>query len=139
MVVNPLAWAWANPMIVGAAVLALVLLAWAYDAYEDAEENREAVRGFLGRARSGAGTGLSLSLGGLVTAVTALTMSGMTLVEAVGEIVALAPDFPVLAGGVLTVGLGALGLSGTISVPWWQFGLFGMFVLLLGVAWRLQE
>lgn len=139
MAVNPLAWAWNHPVMVGAAVLVLVLLAWAYDAYEDAEENREAVRGFFGRARSGSGTVLSVSLGGLVTVVSALTMSGMTVVEAVGEIVAFAPEFPVLAGGVLTVGLGALGLSGTISVPWWQFGLFGMFVLLLGVAWRVQE
>jgi hypothetical protein len=137
--VNPAEWVLNNPTVTVTVLLAVVALAWAYDAYQDAEDRAEAARGFLGNARESTGGWLNVALVGLVGVVGGIGTAGMTAAEAVGWIAGVVPDFPVLAGGVLTVSLGALGLSGVIELPWWQFGLAGLFVLLLGTAWRLQE
>jgi hypothetical protein len=132
-------WVLENLALVLTGVLALVALAWAYDAYEDAEDRREAASGFVGNAREGVGGWLNLALVGLVGTLGGLSTAGMTAAEGVGMLVSYVPDLPVFAGGVLTIGLGALGLSGVIELPWWHFALGGLLVLLVGVAWRLQE
>lgn len=139
MPLNAVGWALSNPAIVLTGILGLVAIAWAYDAYEDAEDRAEAVSGFADNAKSGVGSWLNVALVALVGAVGGLSTAGFTAAEGVGMVISYVPDLPVFAAGVVTVGLGAIGLSGTISILWWQFALFGLFVLLLAVAWRVQE
>jgi len=132
-------WAFNHPGLALTGVLGLVATAWAYDAYEDAEDRSEAVSGFAANAKSGFGSWLNLAGVTLVGLVGGLASAGMTGAEGIGMLLQFVPDLPVFTAGLVTIGLGAVGISGEITILWWQFALFSLFVLLLAVAWRVQE
>jgi hypothetical protein len=132
-------WAFQNPGLALTGVLGLVATAWAYDAYEDAQDRSEAVSGFAANAKSGFGSWFNLLGVALVGAVGGLASAGMTGAEGFGMLLQFVPDLPVFAAGLVTIGLGAIGISGEITILWWQFALLSLFALLLAVAWRVQE
>lgn len=135
---NPVEWAVANLSLVLTGLLALFLIAWAYDAWEDAEDRREAASGFAGNLKSGTGGVLNVVLVSIVGAVGALAATFSTVSEAAAWLFGLVPDVPVLAAGVFGVSLGGLSLSGLLELhPLQYVGIAGT-ALVLAVAYRVD-
>ncbi|MFB6368621.1 MAG: hypothetical protein ABEJ00_03325 [Gemmatimonadota bacterium] len=121
-------------MLVG--ILALFLLAWAYDALEEAEDRREAAREFAGNAARGTGGFLNVVLVGIVSAVGGAAAAGMTVADTIGFLSGFVPEVPILAASLFTISLGAVGLSGLLVIKWWHFALLGLAAVSLAAAWR---
>ncbi|MGB9953541.1 hypothetical protein ACOZ4F_14225 [Haloarcula marismortui] len=134
--VDIVAWARSHVALVLTGVVALVALAWAYQAYEEAEDSREAVSGFAGRAKDGTGGALNVVLVSLVSVVGWAATTFQTAGEAISFVISLAPEVPVLAASVITVGLGAVGLSDLIVLRTYHFVGISMAILTLAVAYR---
>ena len=136
MAVNPVQWALAHPALVLTGALALIALAWAYEAYDEAEDRGEAFQGFAGRAKSGTGGALNLVLVSVVSFVGWAATTFATAGEAVQFVLGLVPHFPVLSASVVTIGLGALGLSDVIVLRAAHFVGLSVLALLVAVAYR---
>lgn len=136
MPVNPVTWATSNVPLVITALLALVALAWAYEAYDEADDGKEALQGFGSRAKSGTGGALNLVLVGVVTVVGWMSTTFMTVGEAGAYLLSLVPDFPMLTASALTISLGAIGLSDLIVLQWSHFVLVATAVVLIALAYR---
>jgi hypothetical protein len=136
MPVNPVQWAMQNVTLVVTGALVLILVAWAYDAYEDAEDSREALEGFAGNAKAGTGSGLNLVLVSVVSFVGwAATWFG-TAGEFAQFLLGLAPQFPILSATVFTIGLGGVGLAGVVELQAVHFVGFSVLAVLIALAFR---
>ena len=136
MAVNPVTWATQNVTLVVTGALALILVVWAYDAYEDAEDGREAVQGFAGNAKEGTGSALNLVLVSLVGFVGwAATWFG-TAGEFIQFMLGVAPQFPVLSATVFTIGLGGIGLAGVIELQAVHFVGFSVLAVMIALAFK---
>lgn len=138
MPVDVIGWIARNPQLVLTGVLALVLVAWAYEAYDEAEDALEAGKGFGGRVKQGTGGLLNIALVGLVTIIGWAATTFETAGEAVVFILELVPMAPVLAASVFSISLGALGLSDVIVLRTWHFVLVSLIALGLGLAYRTE-
>ena len=136
MPVDPVQWATSHLWLVLTGVLALIALAWAYDAYEDAEDGREALAGFAGNAKSGTGSGLNVVLVSLMAFVGWAATWFSTAGEFVQFMAGLAPQFPVLSATVFTIGLGGIGLAGVIELQAVHFVGFSVLAVLIALAFR---
>ncbi|QLG62197.1 hypothetical protein [Halorarum salinum] len=136
MPVNPVTWATSHPALVLTGVLGLVALAWAYESYQEANDRREALAGFGGRAKRGTGGALNIVLVSVVALVGWAATTFQTAGEAIGFVLTLAPEVPVLTATAMTIGLGALGLSDLIILEWWHFVLLTTVLVVLAVAYR---
>lgn len=136
MPVNPAVWIQNNLTLAVTGLLALFLLAWAYEAYEEAEDRREALEGFGGRAKEGTGSVLNVVLVSIVTVVGWAGTTFETAGEAVAFLLGVAPELPVMSASVLTIGLGAIGLSDMIVLRAWHFVAISMMLLILAVAFK---
>lgn len=136
MPVNPVTWVTNNLTLTVTGVIALVALAWAYDAYREADDRREALSGFNARAKSATGGWLNVALVTLVAIVGGVAQSMGQLAEATGWLAGFIPQMPVLSAGMVTIGLGAIGLSGAIELHWLQFVGIAGILLVVAVAWR---
>ena len=136
MAVNPVQWALSHPAIVLTGALALIGLAWAYEAYDEAEDRGEALEGFGMRAKSGTGGALNVVLAAVVSVVGWAATTFSTAGEAIQFVLGLAPHFPVLSASVVTIGLGALGLSDVIVLRASHFVGLSVLALLVAVAYR---
>lgn len=117
-------------------LLGLVLVTWALQAAEEAEDGQEALESFTGRAKEGTGGALNVAL------VVALTLIGwaattfQTAGEAIVFLLSLAPDFPILSASVATIGLGAVGLSDVIVLEAVHFVVLSAVIVGLAVAYQ---
>lgn len=136
MAVNPVSWALTHPALVLSGVLALIVLAWAFDAYEDAEDKREAVQGFAGNAKESTGGALNVALVGLLSVMGWAATWFATAGEFAQFMVGLAPQFPVLTSTVFTISLGAIGLSDLIVLKAVHFVGFSGLAVLIGLAFK---
>ena len=143
MPVDPIVWAgqaigWAlsNLAVTLTGVLAIILLAWAAEAYDEAEDRGEALGEFSDRAKSGTGGALNVVLVSLVAVVGWAATTFQTAGEAGVFLLSMAPDMPILAASIVTVGLGALGLSDLIVLRAWHFLAFAVVALGLAAAYR---
>jgi len=136
MPVNPVDWVVSNPGLTLGGVILLVALAWAYDAWEEADDRREALEGFGSRAKEGTGGALNVVLVGVLGVVGAAAQAAGTLGELASWILGMVPDGPVIAAGLLNIGLGGIGLSSYADLHPLQFIGIAGFILVLAVAWR---
>lgn len=132
----PVTWVTNHVGLTLTAVLALFLTGWAYEAYDEAEDRLEAAQGFAGRARDGTGGVLNVVLVSLVAVTGWAATTFQTAGEAIAFVLSLAPEAPVLAASVFTVGLGAIGLSDLIVLRAWHFLALSTVAILLGLAYR---
>jgi hypothetical protein len=136
MAVNPVNWALSHLTLVVTGVLALVLIAWAYDSYREAETKRDALEGFGSRAAKGTGGVLNVVLVTLVALVGAAAQVAGSLGDLVAYVAGLIPHGPVIASAVGSIGLGGLALSEWLTLhPLQYVGITGV-VLIVAVAWR---
>ncbi|NHN59823.1 MULTISPECIES: hypothetical protein [Halorussus] len=136
MAVSPVHWALSHPALVLTAALGLIAVVWAYDAYEDADDGKEALGGFAENAKSGTGGALNVVLASLVAFVGwAATWFG-TAGEFVQFLIGVAPQFPLLSSTIFTIGLGALGLGGVIELKAIHFIGFSALAVLIALAFR---
>jgi hypothetical protein len=136
MPANVAGWIGSNISLVIAGALALVAIAWAYESYEEAEDRREAVGGFAGRAKEGTGGALNVVLVTVVSLVGWAATTFQTAGEAVTFLITLAPEMPVLTASVFTISLGAIGLSDLIVLEVGHFILLSAGIVMLAVAYR---
>ncbi|MFB6368388.1 MAG: hypothetical protein ABEJ00_02105 [Gemmatimonadota bacterium] len=129
-------WLQSRATLILVGLVGLVALSWAYEAAEEAEEGLEAVQGFGAKAKNGTGGALNL----LLVALVSVTGWGVTTFQTAGGAAAflagLAPQIPVLTASMITISLGALGLSGMIRIQWWHFTLLSLVIVLLGFAYQ---
>jgi len=129
-------WATSNVSLVLTGLLALVVLVWLAQAVEEAEDRAEALTEFGGKAKSGTGGTLNL----LLVAFLAVAGWGATTFATVGEfglfLLSMAPDFPVVAGSIITISLGAIGLTDVIVLGALEFVVIAAAILFLAVAYR---
>ena len=136
MAVNPVTWVTNNLTLTVTGVLALVLIAWAYDAYREADDRREALGGFNARAKRATGGWLNVALVTLVAVVGGMAQSLGQFAELFGWLAGFIPEMPVVSAGLFGIGLGGLGLSGWLELHPLQYVGFAGLVLVLAVAWR---
>ncbi|QHS17783.1 hypothetical protein GWK26_11855 [haloarchaeon 3A1-DGR] len=132
----PVGWVRSNLGLVLFGVIAVVAIAWAYDAYDEADDRREALSGFAGRARSGTGGVLNIVLVSLVAVVGWAATVFETSAEAFAFLVSLVPQLPSLTASLFTIGLGALGLSGAITLRPVHFVAIALAAVGLAEAYR---
>lgn len=134
--VSWIGWALEHTRLVVTGILAVVVLAWAADAAQEADNRREALSGFAGNAKRSTGGWLNLAIVTFLALVGAAAEALWSLTDLVGHTAGLLPQIPVVSASLATVGLGALGISGTIEITVWQFVGVSLLVLLVAVAWR---
>jgi len=136
MAVNPVTWALENTTLVVTGALALVLVAWAFDSYREAETKTDALKGFGERAASGTGGVVNVALVTLVALVGAAAQVAGSLGDLVAYAAGLIPHGPVIASAVGAIGLGGLALSDLLVLhPLQYVGVAGT-ALVIAVAWR---
>lgn len=136
MPVNPVTWLQNHATIAVTVALALVLLTWAYEAVDEAEDYWEATGGFKDRAKSGTGGAANVVLVSLVMLVGWAATTFQTAGEAIAFMLSIAPEAPVLVASVFTISLGAIGLSDLIVLRTWHFVGISAVAVLLGLAYR---
>jgi hypothetical protein len=122
-------------LLIGGVVLVLLALAW--EAYEEAEDRAEAAGNFGRRLRSGAGTFGGAALGGLATGVGTLGTLAVTGIDLSSFLISLVPDLPVVTVNLATIGLGILWGSGVITLSAWHFLILAGVLTL--IAWAYRE
>lgn len=115
--------------------LVLIVVAWLYEAVDEAEDSFEAAQGFAGRAKSGTGV-LNVALVSLVALVGWAGTTFQTVGEATAFLLTLAPNFPMLSASIATISLGALGLTDLIILKAWHFIGISLTIVLLALAYR---
>jgi len=129
-------WATSNVSLVLTGALALIVLVWLAQALEEAEDRTEALSEFGGKAKSGTGGFANL----LLVAFVAVAGWGATTFATAGEfavfLLSMAPEFPVVAGSLVTISLGAIGLSDVIVLGALEFVGIAAVILFLAVAYR---
>jgi hypothetical protein len=136
MAVDVIGWISSHVGLVLTAIIGIVLVTWAYEAADEADDAMEAAREFGGRTKSGVGSGTNVLLAGVVTVVGWAATTFATAGEAIQFLVSLAPSVPVLTASAFTISLGAIGLADLIVIKWWHFALLSGAVVLLGFAYR---
>jgi len=136
MAVDVIGWISSHPGLVLTGILAVILLTWAYEAADEAEDAVEAARGFGSRTASGVGSGTNILLTGLVAVVGWAATTFATAGEAAQFLVSLAPSVPVLTASALTISLGAIGIAEVIVIEWWHFVLLSTALVVLGYVYR---
>ncbi|WP_238392201.1 hypothetical protein [Halorussus amylolyticus] len=136
MAVNPVNWAMSNPALVITAVLALIAIVWAYEAYEEADDKGEALQGFGARTKSGTGGALNVVLVSLVTLTGWAATTFGTAAEAGQFLIGLAPNFPVLTASLFSISLGTIGLSDVIVLRPFHFLGLALAAILVAIAFK---
>lgn len=136
MAVNPVTWAMNNPSLVITAVLALIATVWAFESYQEADDKGEALKGFGSRAKDGTGGALNVVLVSLVAVVGWAATAFSTAGEAIQFVLGVAPHFPILSSTVLTIGLGAIGLSDLIVLKAIHFVAASVALLLIAITYK---
>lgn len=138
MPADVLGWLTRHPALVLTGVLALIALAWAYDAYEDADDGREAVAGFAGNAKQGTGGALNVVLVSVVAFVGWAATWFATAGEFVSFLLGFAPEYPVLTASLVSISLGSMGLRGAIELQAVHFLGFSALALVIALAFRMD-
>ena len=138
MPIDVIGWISSHVGLVLAGIIGLVLVSWAYEAADEADEAIEAARGFGSRTKSGLGSGTNIVLTGLVAVVGWAATTFATAGEALQFVISLAPSVPVLTASAFTISLGAVGLADLIVIKWWHFVLLSTAVVLLALAYRVD-
>ena len=136
MQLDVIGWITANPGLALIGVLASVVVAWAAAATLEAEDRSEAVQGFGQRAKAGTGGALNVVLATIVAMAGWASTTFSTAGEAIAFVVSLAPEAPVLTSSIITIGLGAVGLSDVIVIRWTHFVGLSLSIVILAVAFR---
>lgn len=120
--------------------LALFLLAyWTFDEKDQSDSIGDTVERVGERAQSATG-GVVGAAGSLMVAIIAVMWTiGDELVMSGMQIAGMLGTDPVLAGGVISALAGTVGLAGIVTVKAWQFGLFAVAVIAVGVIWRTRQ
>lgn len=127
-------WLMNNPGLVLLGILGLVLLAWLWEAVDEAEDALEAGERFGGKLRKGTGGALNVAGVSLVAIVGWAAFTFQNVAEATAAIGSMVPDAPVLAAGIFGISLGGLSLSGVLELhPYQYVGIAGV-ALALAVA-----
>jgi hypothetical protein len=136
MAVDVIGWITSHVGLVLTGVIGLILVTWAYEAADEADDAVEAAQEFGSRTKDGVGSGTNVALAGLVTGVGWAATTFSTAGEALQFVVSLAPSVPVLTASAFTISLGAIGLADLIVIKWWHFALLSTTIVALGYAYR---
>ncbi|WP_311170647.1 hypothetical protein [Halobellus ordinarius] len=138
MPIDVIGWASSHVGLVLTAIIGLVLVTWAYEAADEADDAIEAAQEFGSRTKSGLGSGTNVVLTGLVVMVGWAATTFATAGEALQFVVSLAPSAPVLTASAFTISLGAIGIADLIVIKWWHFALLSTAIVVLAFAYRVD-
>ena len=138
MPIDVIGWVSSHVGIVLTAIIGLVLVTWAYEAADEADDAIEAAQEFGSRTKSGVGSGTNVALAGLVTVVGWAATTFATAGEALQFVLSLAPSAPVLTASAVTISLGAVGIADLIVIKWWHFVLLSTTIVTLALAYRVD-
>ncbi|WP_435145924.1 hypothetical protein [Halobaculum sp. P14] len=136
MPVDVVGWVTSHVTLVVTALLAVVVLYWLAEAVDEAEDHLEAASGFAGRAKQGTGGTLNVLLVAFVSVVGWAATTFSTAAEFWTMLVDVAPQMPVLTASVITIGLGAVGLSDVIVLEPLHFIGISAVLVALGLLYR---
>jgi len=138
MPIDVIGWASSHVGLVLAAIIGLVMVSWAYEAADEADDAMEAAQEFGSRTKSGLGSGTNIALTGLVAVTGWAATTFATAGEALQFVISLAPSVPVLTASAFTISLGAIGLADLIVIKWWHFVLLSTTIVTLALAYRVD-
>lgn len=136
MAADVVSWATSNVGFVLTLVVGLVAAVWAAEAIDEAEDRDEALGEFGSRAKEGTGGALNVALVGFLAVAGWASTAFATAGDFGTFALSLAPDMPVVAGSLVTISLGAVGLSDVIVLQPLHFIGLGLLVLGIAVAYR---
>ena len=138
MPIDVIGWISSHVGLVLAGIIGLVMVSWAYEAADEADDALEAAQEFGSRTKSGLGSGTNIALTGLVAVTGWAATTFATAGEALQFVISLAPSVPVLTASGFTISLGAVGLADLIVIKWWHFVLLSAAIVVLAFAYRID-